>query len=164
MRVGLKRAAKFVMIEGEASLEPAADVRELLLPGSPFTERPNEWESVIVSEFLEEQIGERRGGFSDHKTRMTATLDQRGGKAKPMSNHRHQRAGKSGADDHDLEMPVAHAPPQTGHSTLAWSCWVRLTMCKRCRLFSRQGGHCENCSKSQVSAKTRPRRRFRTCS
>src|SRR5438552_4217571 len=132
-------------------------MRELFLPGSPFAERPNEGEIIIAGEFFEEQIGEGRGGFPDDKTRMTAALDQRGGKAKPKSNHRHQRAGKAGADDHYLEMPLAHASPHTGHSILACSCWIRLTMCKRCRLFSRQVGHCENCSKSQVSAKTLPR-------
>ena len=110
MRVGLETAAEFVMVEGEASFEAAREMRSLFLPGPPFAERPNERQIIIVGDFFEQQIRQGRCGFPDHKTRMTTALKQRGGEAKSMGNHGHERAGESGANDDDLEMPWAHVP------------------------------------------------------
>ena len=92
-----------VMVEkGEATLQTARDDWVLTLPGSIFCERKELRQIIASGEFFEQQVGERRGRFSDGKPRMFAAFEQNHGKPEPTGDHRDQRAGETGADDGEV--------------------------------------------------------------
>src|SRR5579862_6850392 len=77
LRVGRERAVEIVVIKGEAALESAGEVRKLFLPRPPFAQRTDKREVVIRRDFLQQQIGQRRGRFPDGKTGMPSPLNHR---------------------------------------------------------------------------------------
>ena len=111
-----KRAVEFVMVKGEPAFEAAGDPGQFPLPWSPFTERSEKGELVFLRNLFQEQARQRRGRFANGKARMPATFDQGSRPAEALADHRHEGTGESGTDHDDLEMVLAHAPAQAGHS------------------------------------------------
>ena len=62
--------------EGKAPLQAARNVRASLLPRAPLRKRTEPRQVVPTGKFFDQQIGERRGRFTDGEARMTSTLDQ----------------------------------------------------------------------------------------
>ena len=88
--------------EREAALETAGDVRTCPLPGSPFRERPDARQIVAIGDFLEQQVGQRRGRLADRESGMAAAFDQRDAQPATPQRQRGQRSGEPGADDGDV--------------------------------------------------------------
>ncbi len=109
----LERAIEFVMEEAEAALEAAADVGIRASPRAPFRERAQPREIVGVGQLLDQEIGERCGGFSNRKPRMASTLDEQDGSSAPAQRHRRQRTGEAAADDHHIGVA---SRPRDGHA------------------------------------------------
>jgi hypothetical protein len=88
--------------EREAALQTARDVRTLPLPCAPLGERAKPREIVPIGEFFDQQVGERRRGFTDGEARVTATLDQDHASPALEQRERRQRPGEARSDDHDV--------------------------------------------------------------
>jgi len=57
--IRLERLSKLMMVECEPALDSAGKLWKLLLPRSPFAQRPHERQVVLHRDFLQQQIGQR---------------------------------------------------------------------------------------------------------
>ena len=81
-------------------------------PGTPSPPRPALLEYTAlrqvtaIGEFLDKQIGERRGESADGESWMFLTLDKDQVASSPSQGQSHQRTGESGTDDHHVGIDV----------------------------------------------------------
>ena len=94
---------RFVMIKREAALQPAGDLRMALLPGAPLGEGAHGRQIVAVAQFFEDEVGQRRGRFSDGEARMFSLFQEHDRAALPPRNHGGERPSKPGANHRNVE-------------------------------------------------------------
>ena len=85
--IGTKGPIPFVVVEGETAFEAAGELRGFPLPRAPLAQRPHTWQCVLTGKFLQQQIGQRRRGFSNDKPGVFSSLDQRRGEPQPTGDH-----------------------------------------------------------------------------
>src|SRR5437868_3829465 len=81
-RIGFEHLAEVVVVKSEAALKSTRNLRRMLLPGSPFRQWPNSRQLVDISDFLQEQVCQRGGGFADCETWMPYPFQQSRGESK----------------------------------------------------------------------------------
>jgi hypothetical protein len=68
--------ARLMEEEREPTLQPARHIGPHSLPGAPLRERPDPRQVVAIGEFLDEEIGERRGRLPDGEARVAAAFGE----------------------------------------------------------------------------------------
>src|SRR5580704_15747141 len=81
--------------EREAALEATGHVRARTLPRPPLRKHTDSRQLVAIGQFLEQQVGQRRGRLADRESWMAAALDEHDPPSPPFQTECRQGAGKS---------------------------------------------------------------------
>lgn len=163
--IGRGRFTERVVIEREAALQPARDLRICFLPTPPFGKRPKRRQSVSSSQVLQKYVGQRRGGFADGKARVLAFLQQNHGASQLVRDHGQEATTKARSNHRDVvgfvqfEQLRFLAATQFLQCTsgMSISLCARFMRCRRPIRAGKQSGHAESFLASHRSANTRPR-------
>ena len=157
IRISSSRRAKRVVIERESAFEAACHMRIALLPATPFRQWRNFWQVITNRQTLQQDVGQRRGRFTDGKTRMLIFFQQNYRAPQLVSNHGQQAAAKARTHYGNVVSFVQFAESQLSQRIGARLICDRFILRRREIRGARQAKHAGIVSASHKSAKTRPR-------
>src|SRR5439155_25564826 len=124
-------ASVVVAIEGEAALQPAAELGEARDPAAVRGEVVAVIQTIAARQALEREVGERGARLPDREARMGAALEQHDVVSLNGEHTREQRSRKAAADD-----CYAHAGQGIGGG--GWGLGLRFIVWLRATGFGRQ--------------------------
>ena len=117
IRRGCYWMIEIVMIEGKTALKSAGYLGIGSLPASPLCQWPECRQIVAMSQFLEQQVGQRSGRFSDHDSGVFPFVDQHDGAAQSPADHGHERTCKTRTHYGDI-VAIRQRFPRMRHTEL----------------------------------------------